>query len=159
MAHITALWAFRTDWHFRKLSSAHKPSIPGWCPYNFFRTSGDIINVWDRVIENLMSVTGLAQTSTRAYMKTCFYCLLSYTALKKCLISAARVFANPGPSRSSSKRVKRSRSATPRAPASHRPPRGTTRQAYPPAAQGAGLGWEQKFSLVLYSLVLYSLVV
>ena len=27
------------------------------CPYNFFRTSGDIINVWDRVIENLMSVT------------------------------------------------------------------------------------------------------
>eukprot|EP01051_Picozoa_sp_SAG22_P001574 SAG22_NODE_63_length_23302_cov_17.506551_6_plen_205_part_00 len=28
----------------------------GWCPYNFFRTSGDIINVWDRVIENLMSV-------------------------------------------------------------------------------------------------------
>ena len=30
---------------------------PGWCPYNLFRTSGDIINVWDRVIENLMSVT------------------------------------------------------------------------------------------------------
>ena len=30
---------------------------PGWCPYNFFRTSGDIINVWDRVVENLMSVT------------------------------------------------------------------------------------------------------
>lgn len=29
---------------------------PGWCPYNLFRTSGDIINVWDRVIENLMSV-------------------------------------------------------------------------------------------------------
>ena len=29
----------------------------GWCPYNLFRTSGDIINVWDRVIENLMSVT------------------------------------------------------------------------------------------------------
>eukprot|EP00729_Bicosta_minor_P000100 gene100-10827_t len=28
-----------------------------WCPYNFFRTSGDIINVWDRVVENLMSVT------------------------------------------------------------------------------------------------------
>lgn len=25
--------------------------------YNFFRTSGDIINVWDRVVENLMSVT------------------------------------------------------------------------------------------------------
>jgi len=30
---------------------------PGWCPYNTFRTSGDIINVWDRVIENLLSVT------------------------------------------------------------------------------------------------------
>jgi hypothetical protein len=27
-----------------------------WCPYNLFRTSGDIINVWDRVIENLLSV-------------------------------------------------------------------------------------------------------
>ena len=30
---------------------------PGWCPYNFFRTSGDIINVWGRVIENLLSTT------------------------------------------------------------------------------------------------------
>jgi len=30
---------------------------PDWCPYNTFRTSGDIIQVWDRVIENLMSVT------------------------------------------------------------------------------------------------------
>ena len=29
---------------------------PGWCPYNLFRTSGDIINVWDRVVENLLSV-------------------------------------------------------------------------------------------------------
>ena len=29
----------------------------GWCPYNLFRTSGDIINVWDRVIENVMSTT------------------------------------------------------------------------------------------------------
>ena len=30
---------------------------PGWCPYNFFRSSGDIKSVWDRVIENLLSVT------------------------------------------------------------------------------------------------------
>lgn len=30
---------------------------PGWCPYTSFRTSGDIINVWDRIIENLMSTT------------------------------------------------------------------------------------------------------
>lgn len=34
---------------------------PGWCPYNFFRTSGDIINVWDRVIENLLSVEKFLQ--------------------------------------------------------------------------------------------------
>ena len=30
---------------------------PGWCPYNFFRSSGDIKSVWDRVIANLLSVT------------------------------------------------------------------------------------------------------
>ena len=29
---------------------------PGWCPYNFFRTSGDIVNLWDRVMSNLMTV-------------------------------------------------------------------------------------------------------
>ena len=29
---------------------------PGWCPYNFFRTSGDIVNLWDRVMSNLFSV-------------------------------------------------------------------------------------------------------
>jgi len=29
---------------------------PGWCPYNIFRSSGDIVNVWDRVMSNLMSV-------------------------------------------------------------------------------------------------------
>ena len=28
---------------------------PGWCPYNFFRTSGDIVNLWDRVMSNLMT--------------------------------------------------------------------------------------------------------
>jgi hypothetical protein len=28
----------------------------GWCPYNLFRTSGDIVNLWDRVMSNLMSV-------------------------------------------------------------------------------------------------------
>ena len=30
---------------------------PGWCPYNFFRTSGDTVNLWDRVMSNLLSVT------------------------------------------------------------------------------------------------------
>ena len=30
---------------------------PGWCPYNWFRTSGDVVNLWDRVISNLMTVT------------------------------------------------------------------------------------------------------
>lgn len=29
---------------------------PGWCPYNIFRTSGDIVNLWDRVMSNLMTV-------------------------------------------------------------------------------------------------------
>jgi hypothetical protein len=29
---------------------------PDWCPFTTFRTSGDIINVWDRVMSNLMSV-------------------------------------------------------------------------------------------------------
>lgn len=29
----------------------------GWCPFNLWRTSGDIINVWDRVMENLLSTT------------------------------------------------------------------------------------------------------
>ena len=28
---------------------------PGWCPYNLFRTSGDIVNLWDRVMSNLMT--------------------------------------------------------------------------------------------------------
>jgi len=27
-----------------------------WCPYNFFRTSNDIVNLWDRVMENLLTV-------------------------------------------------------------------------------------------------------
>jgi len=26
-----------------------------WCPYNLFRTSGDIVNLWDRVMSNLMT--------------------------------------------------------------------------------------------------------
>ena len=41
---------------------------PGWCPYNWFRTSGDVVNLWDRVISNLMTVTltlTLALTRTR----------------------------------------------------------------------------------------------
>ena len=29
---------------------------PGWCPYTSFRTSGDILNMWDRVMSNLMTV-------------------------------------------------------------------------------------------------------
>jgi len=29
---------------------------PGWCPYNLFRTSNDITNLWDRVMSNLMTV-------------------------------------------------------------------------------------------------------
>jgi len=28
----------------------------GWCPYHLFRTSGDIVNLWDRVMSNLLSV-------------------------------------------------------------------------------------------------------
>jgi hypothetical protein len=28
----------------------------GWCPYNTFRTSGDITNLWDRVMANLLTV-------------------------------------------------------------------------------------------------------
>ena len=30
--------------------------FPGWCPYTSFRTSGDIDNIWDRVMSNLMTV-------------------------------------------------------------------------------------------------------
>lgn len=26
----------------------------GWCPYNLFRTSGDIVNLWDRVVSSRM---------------------------------------------------------------------------------------------------------
>eukprot|EP00937_MAST-01D_sp_MAST-1D-sp2_P006070 g6070.t1 len=29
---------------------------PGWCPFNTFRTSGDIVNLWDRVMSNLLTV-------------------------------------------------------------------------------------------------------
>ena len=29
---------------------------PGWCPYTSFRTSGDILNMLDRVMSNLMTV-------------------------------------------------------------------------------------------------------
>ena len=36
------------------------------CPYNSFRTSGDIINVWDRVIENLLSALALAAVAACA---------------------------------------------------------------------------------------------
>ena len=34
---------------------------PGWCPYNWFRTSGDVVNLWDRVISNLMTVAPFLQ--------------------------------------------------------------------------------------------------
>ena len=34
---------------------------PGWCPYNWFRTSGDTVNLWDRVISNLMTVAPFLQ--------------------------------------------------------------------------------------------------
>ena len=37
----------------------------GWCPYNLFRTSGDITNLWDRVMDNLMSVTPFLSTSAK----------------------------------------------------------------------------------------------
>ena len=46
------------------------PAIPHLlerrCPYNSFRTSGDIINVWDRVIENLLSAPALATAAACA---------------------------------------------------------------------------------------------
>jgi len=31
------------------------PRADGWCPYHLFRTSGDIVNLWDRVLSNLQS--------------------------------------------------------------------------------------------------------
>ena len=34
---------------------------PGWCPYNWFRTSGDTVNLWDRVMSNLMTVVPFLQ--------------------------------------------------------------------------------------------------
>jgi hypothetical protein len=35
-----------------------------WCPFNLFRTSGDIINLFDRVMSNLQSTLPLLQRST-----------------------------------------------------------------------------------------------
>ena len=32
------------------------PRPDGWCPYHFFRVSGDIINLWDRVLMNLQAM-------------------------------------------------------------------------------------------------------
>ena len=42
----------------------------GWCPYNTYRTSGDIVNLWDRVVSNLLTVVpqlndSAATTTTR----------------------------------------------------------------------------------------------
>lgn len=37
----------------------------GWCPYNFFRTSGDIVNEWDRVMSNLMTVVPFLSSAPR----------------------------------------------------------------------------------------------
>ena len=37
---------------------------PGWCPYTSFRTSGDILNVWDRVMSNLMTVVPFLGNAT-----------------------------------------------------------------------------------------------
>jgi alpha-galactosidase len=34
---------------------AHASGPGEWCPYNIFRTSGDIVNLWDRVMSNLQS--------------------------------------------------------------------------------------------------------
>jgi len=39
---------------------------PGWCPYNQFRTSGDIVNLWDRVMSNLISVVPFLQPPNKA---------------------------------------------------------------------------------------------
>ena len=38
---------------------------PGWCPYNTFRTSGDIVNLWDRVMSNLMTVVPFLSPDTK----------------------------------------------------------------------------------------------
>ena len=37
---------------------------PGWCPYNSFRTSGDIVNLWDRVMSNLQTVVPFLSPDT-----------------------------------------------------------------------------------------------
>ena len=37
---------------------------PDWCPYTSFRTSGDILNMWDRVMSNLMSVVPFLGSAT-----------------------------------------------------------------------------------------------
>jgi hypothetical protein len=37
---------------------------PGWCPYTSFRTSGDILNMWDRVMSNLMTVVPFLGSAT-----------------------------------------------------------------------------------------------
>ena len=36
----------------------------GWCPYTSFRTSGDILNMWDRVMSNLMTVVPFLGSAT-----------------------------------------------------------------------------------------------
>ena len=38
----------------------------GWCPYNTFRTSGDIVNEWDRVMSNLMTVVPFLSPDPRS---------------------------------------------------------------------------------------------
>ena len=35
-----------------------------WCPYTSFRTSGDILNMWDRVMSNLMTVVPFLGSAT-----------------------------------------------------------------------------------------------
>ena len=39
---------------------------PGWCPYTSFRTSGDILNMWDRVMSNLMTIVPFLGSATEA---------------------------------------------------------------------------------------------
>lgn len=39
---------------------------PGWCPYTSFRTSGDIVNLWDRVMSNLMTTAKFLEPDATA---------------------------------------------------------------------------------------------
>ena len=61
---------------------------PGWCPYNTFRTSGDIVNEWDRVMSNLMTVVPFLSpdkkhggtTSEPLSRPGCFACAHTHTS-------------------------------------------------------------------------------